>query len=154
MAGSKEQTARRPARSLTHSSASSQPAEKIHPLKLVDGTGVEYMFLEVQGPSGLLLLSGGPLSVLTLSFAPFRHSGHKIHVDFFVNLKSSGIFSNFFTCRSPVAFFVSEIMPTNPKFQISTPHEQSSSQTFLDASNYHIKTSKWEFEGTRPSVSD
>ena len=45
--GSREQTARRPARSLTHSSASSQPAEKIHPLKLVDGAGVEYLFLEV-----------------------------------------------------------------------------------------------------------
>ena len=84
LAGSEEQTARRPARSLTHSSASSQPAEKIHPLKLVDGTGVEYLCLEVYGPSGLLLLAGGPLDLLILPFAPFGRSGHKKQADFFV----------------------------------------------------------------------
>ena len=45
--GSKEQTARRPARHWhwhhAHSSASGQPAKKIHPLKFVVGAGLEYL---------------------------------------------------------------------------------------------------------------
>ena len=37
--------------------------------------------LEVQGPSGRQLLAEGPLILLTLSFAPFKHSNHETNAD-------------------------------------------------------------------------
>ena len=39
----------------------------------------KHYLLEVQGPYGPRLLVGGPSGLLTLSFAPFRRSGHLAH---------------------------------------------------------------------------